>query len=503
MRITYATFAVALLVCIPMTIKGQTMTIVQEDYQQKDNAPRPVFPLPSERQMAWHETEFYAFFHYGMNTFTGKEWGEGSEPESTYAPAQLPNCAQWIAAVKAAHMKGGIAVVKHHDGFCLWPTATTTHCVTSCSGEVAKKVNIPKLFSDACKSADMKYGFYVSPWDRNSAYYGTDKYVSDVFTKQVMELCDYGNDQFEIWFDGANGGTGYYGGKGGSVSISRATYYDKPNLLDAIHKVQPNCVIWGGGEGHWVGNEAGYGADESWNLVLKDGTRNSDDADVYGHDNGVQWDAPESDAKLTSGGWFWHSGETTLSAERLFQMYLETVGRGTNLILNCPPNTSGVLPDADVTVLKNMGDLLDQRLGTDLARSAVATASDERGDKYKASMVNDGDKTTYWATNDNVTTGATLTLSWDSPITAHYVCLQEFIRLGQRVRSFTIETSTDGQTWTKRASNICKTIGYKRIVPLGASTSSYATNAVANVKAIRITVTGTKACPTLQTVSVY
>lgn len=486
------------LIMLPLAGRGQ-LTLLSQTYQYTNDAPAPVYPIPSERQMAWHETEFYAFFHYGMNTFTNKEWGDGSESESTYAPTSLPNCAQWISAVKAAHMKGGIAVVKHHDGFCLWPTATTTHCVSSCSGSVAKTVNVPKLFSAACIAADMKYGFYISPWDRSNKYYGTDAYVTNVFTKQAEELLTYGNGQFEMWFDGANGGDGYYGGSSLTTkTIDKTTYYDKPNLKHIIHLSEPNCVVWSGGEARWVGNENGTCSETCWSIVTSDGSRSGD---LSGDENGVEWNPAEADAKLTDKGWFWHNGETPKSAETLFQMYLETVGRNCNLILNCPPNKSGVLPDADVSVLESLGTLLDNRLGTDLALKATATASSVRGTKFAASMVNDGDKTTYWATPDEITTGAYVTLTWPDVITAHYVCLQEYIRLGQRVSGFTIQTSNDGNSWTK-IDGTCTTIGYKRIIPLGNSTSSYDSNPK-SFKYLRVTITGTKACPTLHTISVY
>ena len=166
------------------------------DLPNPDNAPAPCHPVPSERQILWNETEFYAFFHYGMNTFTGLEWGFGNEPESKYAPLSKPNPEQWVTSVKAAGMNGGIAVVKHHDGFCLWPTSTTTHSIANAGNENGRTANIPQLFAEASQKHNMKYGFYISPWDRNSAHYGKDTYVSEVFIKQCEELAAYGSDQF-------------------------------------------------------------------------------------------------------------------------------------------------------------------------------------------------------------------------------------------------------------------------------------------------------------------
>ena len=198
--------------------------VKQQSLPNPDNEPTAVFPVPSDRQMKWQETEFYAFFHYGMNTYTNREWGLGSEDETLFAPTKKPNPTQWLKAVKAAGMKGGIAVVKHHDGFCLWPTSTTDHSIVNAGNENGKTTNIPRDFAKAARNLGMKYGFYVSPWDRNSKYYGTEKYVNDVFLRQCAELAQYGKDQFEMWFDGANGGDGYYGGRNTTVNVDRSNF---------------------------------------------------------------------------------------------------------------------------------------------------------------------------------------------------------------------------------------------------------------------------------------
>ena len=182
------------------TVTGQ---IYEETLANPENEPAPVHPVPSHRQLLWQETEFYAFFHFGMNTFTNAEWGNGSEAESKFAPTKVPNPRQWLEAVKAAGMKGGIAVVKHHDGFCLWPTATTAHSIVNAGNQNGRDTNIPKDFSEAARDLGMKYGFYVSPWDLNSQYWGdgTSNYVNKVFLPQCLELAKYGSDQFEMWFD--------------------------------------------------------------------------------------------------------------------------------------------------------------------------------------------------------------------------------------------------------------------------------------------------------------
>ena len=489
---------------LPMSSMAQ-LPLVTETLPNPDNEPVPVQPVPHPRQLKWQETEFYAFFHYGMNTYTGLEWGNGDEAETRFAPTAAPNPKQWLQAAKDAGMKGGIAVVKHHDGFCLWPTETTTHNVTASGNDFGRNTNIPRDFAAAAKELGMKYGFYISPWDRNSVHYGTDKYVKDVFLKQCAELAQYGTDQFEMWFDGANGGSGYYGGRNTTVNVDRATYYDVPNLRDSVHKVCPDCVLWGvGGEARWIGNEAGWAGETNWSTENRDyaGEGNG----MYGTEGGWFWLPGESDAKATNRGWFYHDGEAPLTPERLFQMYLETVGRNATLILNIPPNKAGVLPDASVNALKGMGDLIKARLGNDLAKNATVEVSETRtagaARNYEAANLIDGDKETYWATNDG-TTSATITLTWDTPQTIRYVELMEYIAKGQRVKGFKIETSANGTSWTQRATSVqTTTVGYKRIIPLNGSTSSSYGNGY-EAKALRITISDSRACPLLSKIGVY
>lgn len=500
-------------VAVPQALAQSEFSLVTQEPSNEDNEPVPVFPVPTDRQLKWNETEFYAFFHYGMNTYTGREWGYGNESESTFNPTALPDPYQWMSAAKSAGMKGGIAVVKHHDGFCLWPTETTDHCVTNSGTTYGVQTNIPRDFADAARQLDMKYGFYVSPWDMSNIYWGetdndgnyTDNYAKKVFLPQCAELAEYGSDQFEMWFDGATGSDypGYYGGAFGASSTGYRTiddatiYYDVPNLRDSIHKVCPDCVMWGvGGEARWIGNESGYAGETCWSM----GSGES------GSESAWQWKPGESDAKATSGGWFWKSSETLLTCERLFQMYLETVGRNATLILNLPPDQSGSLPEATVSRMAELGEMLTARLGTDLAPSATITVSEERTSganrTYEATNLTDDDKDTYWATNDG-TTAATITLTWDEAVNVHYVSLMEYIKKGQRIKGFSIETSEDGSTFTTRATGIDQTtVGYKRIIPLNGSTSaSYGSGYTC--KALRINITASRACPLLHTLSVY
>lgn len=393
-------------------------------------------------------------------------------------------------------MKGGIAVVKHHDGFCLWPTSTTTHNCTAGGNSYAKETNIPRDFAAAAKDLGLKYGFYVSPWDRNSRYWGdgTNDYVDKVFIPQCEELAQYGSDQFEMWFDGATGDSGYYGGANETRSVDPATYYDMPNLRDRIHKICPDMVMWGlGGEARWIGNESGWAGESCWSMGSGE----------YGDENGWRWLPGESDAKATTAGWFWHYNESVQPLDKLWQFYLETVGRNATLILNFPPDRSGSLPDATVKRIEEFGERLQQRLGTDLAKDAKITVSETRDNgakrTYAATNMLDNNKDTYWAPNDQ-TTSATITLEWSTPRNIHYVMLQEYIALGQRVKNFTIEYSTDGKNFT-RSRGTTTTIGYKRIVPLNGSTTNYGDGY--NCLAIRITINDSKSCPLIHTLSCF
>ena len=470
--------------------------LIEQDLPNADNEPVPVHPIPSERQVKWNETEFYAFFHFGMNTFTDKEWGYGDEDETLYSPLGRPDPRQWLEVAKKAGMKGGIAVAKHHDGFCLWPTKTTTHSIAS-SGNEYSDVNIPEEFAKAARDLDMKYGFYVSPWDRNSEFYGdsTDRYTRDVFLRQCDELTRFGADQFEMWFDGANGGDGYYGGANEKRKIDAKIYYDIPNLRDSIHSVMPDCVLWGmGGEARWIGNEAGWAGETNWSYG--NGTS--------GDENAIRWFPGESDAKATKYGWFWHEKQKMNTLDTLWKMYMETVGRNATLILNIPPDRYGLIPKNYADSLIQLGQLIEQRLGTDLAPTATVTVSDTRNAgknrNYEAVNLIDGDKDTYWATNDDVI-DSFITFSFPEITNVHYVSLMEYIRKGQRIKEFDIEISADGINWDPIPYKNTTTVGYKRIIPLDGCTSSYSTGF--DVKGLRIHIKDAKASPVLHTVSIY
>ena len=360
----------------------------------------------------------------------------------------------------------------------------------------------------------MKYGFYISPWDCNSPLYGTDNYVTEVFLKQCEELAAYGDEQFEMWFDGAKGGRGYYGGTTLETrTVDRAIYYDVPNLRYRVHERIPDCVLWGvGGEARWIGNEEGWAGETNWAMTDYGGSGVKENGDI----NGWFWHPGESDAKATSLGWFWHNGESIKNAERLFQMYLETVGRNATLILNCPPDQSGSLPDYTVTELARLGQLLHSRLAlpveglnapaTDYAKTATIEVDKTRtagaNRNYEKANLIDGNKDTYWGVNDGEHS-ATITLTWDTPQTIRYLVMQEPIKLGQRIKEFKIEYSEDGAAWTELCPVMqTTTVGYKRIIPLNGKTNESYGNGY-KAKQLRITIEDSRACPLLSNLNVY
>ena len=263
--------------------------------------------------------------------------------------------------------------------------------------------------------------------------------------------------------------------------------------------------MWGvGGEARWIGNEAGWAGETNW--AMMDPTIDNNAIRQVGQENSWLWHPGESDAKATTAGWFWHSGEGVLDTERLFQMYLETVGRNATLILNCPPDKTGYLPEATVNRLQDFGKLMRTRFKTDLAKTATIEVSETRkpgaNRNYSAANLTDDDKDTYWATNDQ-TKSATITFTWSTEQTLRYLQMMEYIKLGQRIKNWTVEYTTDGATWTRLAPSVqTTTVGYKRILPLNGSTSSsYGKGFKAT--GLRITIVDSRACPLLSNISIY
>lgn len=455
--------------------------------------PAALSVVPSDAQLAWHEMELNAFIHFTTNTFTDKEWGYGDEKESVFNPTAL-NTDQWVSTLKDAGFKGVILTCKHHDGFCLWPSQYTEHSVKNSpyKGDVVKQV------SESCKKLGLKFGIYVSPWDRNRADYGTPSYVT-YYRNQLKELFTNYGPMFEMWFDGANGGDGYYGGAKEKRKINGSTYYDWPTTLNLVREMEPNVIFFSdAGPGvRWVGNERGVAGETNWNTISPDtifaGKPGIENLLNTGNENGTAWIPAEVDVSIRP-GWFYHANEDSLvkTPERLLKIYLSSVGRGSTLLLNIPPDRRGLIHENDVKALKEWRALLDSEFKTNLAANAPAEANTYRGEseQYAATNVTDGNKETYWTTEDGVTTG-TIEIDLKTGQPVKYVLLQEYIKLGQRVKTFHVEIWKDN-AWQRVAD--ATTIGYKRIVKLDPSVQT---------SKVKIVIDDAKACPVISAVEIY
>jgi alpha-L-fucosidase len=456
------------------------------------NPPEPFGPVPSERQLVWHEMEYYMFVHFTVNTFTDKEWGYGDEKESVFNPSAL-DCRQWVKVARDAGMKGIIITAKHHDGFCLWPSKFTEHSVRNSPWENGKGDVLMEL-KQACNEYGLKLGVYLSPWDRNSSVYGTSGYLT-YYRNQLRELLLNYGPVFEVWFDGANGGDGYYGGARETRRIDNKTYYDWANTHQIVRELQPGAVMFSdaGPDVRWVGNENGRGSVTNWCLLNRDSLYPGGDfAEILGagHADGKYWVPAEVDVSIRP-GWFYHQDQDSLvrSPENLMELYYSSVGRNSNLLLNVPPDRRGLLNEADVKSLMAFRELREREFKNNLAKDKAVIATNTRGNGFRASNINDGNQETYWATNDQQT-AADLIIDMGVETEVNRIIIQEYIRLGQRVEEFKVEGFVGGK-WIPLTSGT--TIGYKiiRKFPL------------VNVSKMKITISKSKACPLISNVEIY
>ena len=458
-------------------------------------APKPVYPIPTAKQLAWHQMEMNAFIHFTTNTFTDKEWGFGDEANSVFNPSSV-NANQWAITLKDAGFKMIILTTKHHDGFCLWPSKFTDHSVKN-SPYKQGKGDIVKETSDAAQKFGLKFGVYLSPWDRNRADYGQPSYVA-YYRNQLKELFTKYGEITEMWFDGANGGDGFYGGANETRKIDGKTYYDWKETLKLIRSIQPNVVFFSdaGPDIRWVGNEKGQAGNPNWNNISTDtlyaGKSGIEKLLNTGSEEGKNWIPAEVDVSIRP-GWFYHEKEDNLvkTPEQLFEIYLSSVGRGSNLLLNVPPDRTGSFHANDVNSLRGFNAILKKELGNNLALNARAKASSFRGKALNFSSKNltDGDKNSYWTTKDDTKT-AQIEINLGSKKKIKYVLLQEYIQLGQRVKAFSIDVWKDG-IWQSVANET--TIGYKRIIKISPQQTDK----------IRINILESKACPVLSNIEVY
>ncbi len=460
-------------------------------------APVAVGPVPSARQLASQADEIYGFAHFGVNTFTDAEWGSGSEKESIFNPTDF-DADQIVRAFKDGGMKGVIITAKHHDGFCLWPSAYTEHSVKNSPwkgghGDVVREI------ADACHRQGIKFGFYLSPWDRSHPEYGRPGYLV-YYKNQLRELLTNYGPIFEIWLDGANGGKGYYGGANETRKVDATRYYQWPDAwVSMIRQLQPDCVIHSdfGPDNRWGGSESGTQPLPCWStLQAHDLTFNSkwkSPRNMYGEHPGDVWLPPESDVSIRP-GWFYHAGDDrkVKGAKTLLNLYYQSVGRGSNLLLNVPPDRRGRIADIDVETLKQFKSLKDRTFAVNLAASADVKADSVRGgdSRFDGAKAVDGDPATFWCTDDAVK-AAEMDLAWPAPVRYDVVNLQEYIQLGQRVEGYEVD-HWDGAGWVADA--VGQSVGHRALVKLAKPVTT---------SKVRLKITAAAACPAISEFGLY
>ena len=443
-------------------------------------------PLPSKAQMQYHREELAAFIHFGMNTYYDREWGDGQEDPYYFYPEHL-DTDQWIKTLKDAGFKRTIMVVKHHDGFLLYPSKYTDHTIAK-SGWKDGKGDVLAEVSASASKYDMDMGVYLSPWDAHSPLYhvDTEDQYNEYYLNQLKEILEdpkYGNKGkfVEVWMDGARGD-----------GAQKVTYtFDK--WFEAIRKAQGDIAIFSAEPTNvrWIGNEKGIAGDPVWQKVNPDKIRNNPSNSYLNHGDpeGKQYSVGEADVSIRS-GWFYHDNQEPKSLRELMDIYFKSVGRGTPLLLNIPPNQDGKFADADVARLKEFRQTLDQLYSVNYAAGALVEAdSTRRNSLYKASHLTDGDEKTSWAPADDAKTGS-FVLDLGKEQHFDVVELKETIEKGQRISGFTIDVAVNGQ-WVPYGAG--STVGYRRLIKGQPVDSRY----------IRVSITDAQATPILNGVSVY
>ena len=458
-------FLAVVSIALMITAQAQTSTRVA-----------PCGPVPNENQLRWQDMEMYAFIHYSMNTYTDEEWGFGNEDLKLFNPSDL-DCRQWARVCKQAGMKGIIFTAKHHCGFCMWPSAYTEYSVKNTPWKDGKG-DVVRELADACREEGLEFAVYLSPWDRNHPEYGRPAYVT-YFRNQLRELLTQYGEIFEVWFDGANGGDGWYGGANETRKIDRTTYYEWPETYRTIRQLQPKCLIWNDGSDRgdlrWVGTEAGNVGETNWSLLNKDGEVTWPMLH-YGLENGDSWVPGETNTSIRP-GWFYHDAENehVKSLSKLMETYYKSVGRNSTLLLNFPVAPNGRIHPNDSLRGIAFKKMIDEVFLHNLAETAAITTD----------SVYDG-------------SAVTTTIDFKRPTSINRFLAEEDIRYGQRVRKFSLEALVDGQ-WLPLKDELVEngdgltTIGHRRIIcfPTVEATK------------LRFTVTDAKCEPIIKKLGVY
>jgi beta-glucosidase len=439
--------------------------------------------------------EKLAFVHFGLNTFDNKEWGYGNASPEIFNPVKL-DCDQWVRTFAEAGIKEVILTAKHHDGFCLWPTRLTEYCIRQSPYKDGKGDVVGEL-ATACRKYGMKFGIYLSPWDRHQATYGSSEYIAYYYATLKELLTGYG-DISEVWLDGANGGDGWYGGAKEIRKIDRKTYYRLERAYRMIDELQPEAVIFSdGGPGcRWIGNEEGFAGTTNWSFLRSKEVYPGYDKPkelTTGHVDGDRWIPGECDVSIRP-GWFWHEAEDTLvkTVQQLVDLYYYSVGRNANLLLNFPVNRDGLISPVDSANAVAAHRQIQAELSGNLLADARIEASDVRGKPFEAANVTNNDYDAYWATSDGVNS-ATITFTLPRDEKVNRFLLQEYIPLGQRVKAFVVEYLKDGLWQTVDAGEETTTVGYKRILRFPTVTT----------RRLRVRFTDARACLCISNIAAY
>lgn len=460
--------------------------------------PSPLNPIPTPAQLKWQRRELAMFLHFGPNTFTGREWGDGTEDPGVFNPTAL-DARQWSRVAKECGFGLMILTAKHHDGFCLWPSKHTDHSIEQSPWRDGKG-DLVREFVTAARNEELEVGLYLSPWDQNASSYGDSPRYNDFYVAQLEELLRNYGPIAEVWFDGACG----------EGSDGRKQEYDWQRFWETVRRRQPEAVMFSdaGPDVRWVGNERGVAGDPSWSRINPQVVAYPGQSGEkiikhlqHGERDGTVWRPPETDVSIRP-GWFWRESENekVRSAENLVELYFSSVGRNSLLLLNVPPDQRGLLHEKDVEALRGFRKRLDQIFETNLAEGALATADNVRGrqqlpeekklwHRYDAGRAIDGEFLTYWATDDEVAT-ATLELDLREPATFNVISIGEMISLGQRVCRFRVEYDDDG-AWRPLMEG--ETIGYKRLARIPA----------VKAQRVRLVISESLACPTISEFGLY
>lgn len=460
-------------VFLPLMSNGQT-------------APTPVGPVPNARQIEWYHREMIAFFHFGMNTFTNENEGDGTASPKLFNPTAL-DCNQWTSVLKNAGITSAILVAKHADGFCNWPSSHTNYSVKNSPWKNGKG-DVVKEFTDACKAAGIKPAIYLGPHDRHDSRYGTADY-SNYYADQLSELLRNYGPIWEIWWDGA-----------GADQLTTA-YYTR--WADTVRALQPNCVVFGTKNSYrfadcrWVGNESGIAGDPCWSTIdsnsIKDEVNHINELN-HGEINGNAYIPAEVDVSIRP-SWFYHTEEDARvkTVAELWDIYFNSVGRNSVLLLNYPPNKEGLISPIDAQRTDSLRYLINSTFKTNLANGAKINTLHSRGADYKPSNMVDALESTYYATKDAFATD-TITFDLGSAKTFDVLMLQEVIELGHRTTGWSVDYSTNGKSWTPIPEATGKqSIGYKWLVKFKPVTASK----------VRLRITSGKACAAIHSFGIY